>query len=189
MIALDPWYLSNLRCPLDHSTLSLDGTNLVSATGRRYPVVDGLPVMLIAEEEQTMGTARASIERAHGNADVIDQRAPDYYLETLGISDEEKVRLAELATRHLGRIDPAVSILVCGTSGSAYAHLQGDTLLADYPIPRIGLPPGNGRTLLDIGCNWGRWCIAASRAGYRAIGIDPSLGAAMAARRVAQGLR
>ncbi|MCX7362571.1 MAG: methyltransferase domain-containing protein [Alphaproteobacteria bacterium] len=188
MTALDPWYLEALRCPVDRSTLSWDGTRLVSAAGRTYPVVDGLPVMLVAEEAQTMDIARASIERAHGNLDVIDQRAPEYYLETLGISDEEKRRLVELATQRLGKIDPAVSLLVGGTSGNAYAHLIGNASLQEYPIPRIELPPGPGPSFLDIGCNWGRWCIAAARAGYSVVGIDPSLGSAMAARRVAREL-
>jgi len=41
---------------------------------------------------------------------------------------------------------------------------------------------------LDIGCNWGRWSIAAARNGYTVTGIDPQLGAVMAARRVARQL-
>jgi ubiquinone/menaquinone biosynthesis C-methylase UbiE len=36
---------------------------------------------------------------------------------------------------------------------------------------------------LDIGCSWGRWSISAARRGWHVIGIDPSLGAIMAARR------
>src|SRR5438128_9905489 len=47
------------------------------------------------------------------------------------------------------------------------------------------LPFSRGQSLLDIGCNWGRWCIAAARKGYGPIGLDPSLGAIMAAKRVA----
>jgi SAM-dependent methyltransferase len=50
------------------------------------------------------------------------------------------------------------------------------------------LPPGGGRPLLDVGCSWGRWTVAAARRGYDAVGIDPSLGAVMAARRVARQL-
>jgi ubiquinone/menaquinone biosynthesis C-methylase UbiE len=42
--------------------------------------------------------------------------------------------------------------------------------------------------LLDVGCHWGRWCVSASRAGFRAIGIDPFLPAVRAARRVAKQL-
>jgi ubiquinone/menaquinone biosynthesis C-methylase UbiE len=41
---------------------------------------------------------------------------------------------------------------------------------------------------LDIGCNWGRWSIAAARKGFSVVGIDPSLGAVMAARRIANEL-
>lgn len=48
--------------------------------------------------------------------------------------------------------------------------------------------PGNGRTLLDAGCNWGRWSFAAARAGYVPIGVDPALGAVRAASRVAKQL-
>jgi ubiquinone/menaquinone biosynthesis C-methylase UbiE len=37
--------------------------------------------------------------------------------------------------------------------------------------------------LLDVGCNWGRWSISGARNGWNVVGIDPSLGAIMAARR------
>ena len=47
--------------------------------------------------------------------------------------------------------------------------------LPKYPIPDIPLEEGRGRTLVDIGCNWGRWTVAAARRGYRPIGVDPSL--------------
>jgi SAM-dependent methyltransferase len=57
-----------------------------------------------------------------------------------------------------------------------------------YPIPEIRLPPGEGRTFLEVGCNWGRWCVSAARRGYRVVGIDPSLDAIRAARRVAAEL-
>jgi len=67
-----------------------------------------------------------------------------------------------------------------------YKHLIG--ALDRYPIPDIPLPPGQGRLLLDVGCSWGRWSLAAAAAGYDTVGIDPSLGAVMAARRVARQL-
>jgi SAM-dependent methyltransferase len=41
---------------------------------------------------------------------------------------------------------------------------------------------------LEIGSNWGRWCIAAAQRGYRVVGIDPSLRSILAARRVARQL-
>ena len=186
MATLDPWYLSTLRCPADGSKLHLDNSDLISENGRKYPIVDGVPVMLLEEQEQTMGIARATIERAKGNREVVDQRAPEYYLETLGVSDAEKLRLIELASMECRFIDPVVSVIIAATSGYAYKSLIGNASLKEYPIPSIGLSAaGNGQDLLDIGCNWGRWCVAAARLGYRVVGLDPSLGAIMAARRVA----
>jgi ubiquinone/menaquinone biosynthesis C-methylase UbiE len=52
----------------------------------------------------------------------------------------------------------------------------------------LRLPGQPGQTLLDIGCSWGRWSIAAARKGYDVVGIDPSLGAIMAAKRVSASL-
>ncbi|HEV8686277.1 MAG TPA: class I SAM-dependent methyltransferase, partial [Gaiellaceae bacterium] len=57
-----------------------------------------------------------------------------------------------------------------------------------YPIPDFPLQRGDGELLLDIGCNWGRWTIAAAQRGYRPIGIDPSFEAIVAARRIARQL-
>ena len=47
---LDPELVNLLRCPLTRSKLSLEGDELVAETGGlRYPVRDGIPVMLIEE--------------------------------------------------------------------------------------------------------------------------------------------
>ena len=83
-------------------------------------------------------------------------------------------------------IDPVVQAVVGATCGGLYRHLVGR--LETYPIPELPLPPGNGELFLEIGCNWGRWCVAAARSGYRVVGIDPSLEAIAAARRVAHQL-
>lgn len=45
-------------------------------------------------------------------------------------------------------------------------------------------PPGDGKLLVDIGGNWGRWVVAAARAGYTVIGIDIHLEGLRAATRV-----
>jgi SAM-dependent methyltransferase len=67
-----------------------------------------------------------------------------------------------------------------------YESLIGN--LSTYPIPDISLPHGRGEFLLDVGCNWGRWTIAAAKRGYRAVGMDPNPEAVLAARRVARQL-
>lgn len=47
---VDPDLISILRCPLTHSPLRQEGDFLVAqAGGLRYPVRDGIPVMLIEE--------------------------------------------------------------------------------------------------------------------------------------------
>jgi SAM-dependent methyltransferase/uncharacterized protein YbaR (Trm112 family) len=186
MADLDPWYLDHLVDPVDKSRLSWTGAALRSEGGREYPVVDGVPVMLVPDVEQTLDLASASVRRSRGA--LIDGRAPHLYLETVGISEAEKLTLLDLVATGRNRIDPIVLMLLGATSGYAYEHLVGSDGLAEYPIPSIRLPPGGGKRLLDVGCSWGRWSIAAARAGYDVVGLDPSIGAIMAARRVAAEL-
>jgi SAM-dependent methyltransferase len=52
----------------------------------------------------------------------------------------------------------------------------------------LRLPPGQGKRILDVGCNWGRWCVAAAKIGYRPVGIDPSLGSVLGAQQVCRQL-
>lgn len=53
---VDPELVSILRCPLTHSALRQEGEFLVAETGGlRYPVRDGIPVMLIEEAQLPAG--------------------------------------------------------------------------------------------------------------------------------------
>jgi SAM-dependent methyltransferase/uncharacterized protein YbaR (Trm112 family) len=183
MMPVDPWFIANLACPVDQQPLTDDAGSLVCANRHRYPVVDGVPVMLRSDVPSTIVLADASLQRTRGAG--IDQRAPHLYLESLGISEDEKQGVIELAAQS-SSIDPVVAYLVAATNGLMYKHLIGR--LRGYPIPELALPPGHGKRLLDVGCSWGRWSIAANRLGYDVLGIDPSLGAVMAARRVARQL-
>lgn len=79
-------------------------------------------------------------------------------------------------------IDPYVQNAVAGTCGILYLPLMNR--LSRYPIPHFRLPSVEGRSLIDIGCNWGRWSIAAAQKGYSVIGLDPNLDAIRAAARV-----
>lgn len=87
---------------------------------------------------------------------------------------------------HAREVDPFVQEMVPATSGYLYQPLQYK--LREYPIPELRLPDGHGKRFLDIGCNWGRWSIAATKKGYVVSGIDPHGLAIPAARRVAQQL-
>ena len=181
--AMDPWFLEHLACPRDASALALTDGELRCGSGHVYPIVDGVPVMLLDDVRQTFGAAASSLSRARGES--TDNRAPELYLESVEISDSEKSGVVELAARN-PVVDPVVAFLVAATNGLMYRHLIGK--LTAYPIPALDLPAGDGRRLLDVGCSWGRWTLAASARGYEAVGIDPSLGAIMAARRVARQL-
>lgn len=175
----DPWFLENLVCPTDKQPLSwdADASVLRSAAGRSYPVVDGVPVMLPAEIEPTLSGMKASLER---HADDTP-----WYLSSVLLSDDEKDGIRHLIATG-SAVDPVAAYLVAATNGIGYKHLIGS--LKEYPIPEIRLPAGEGKVLLDVGCSWGRWCVAAARKGYQPVGMDPSLGAVMAARRVTQHL-
>ena len=82
-------------------------------------------------------------------------------------------------------IDEHVRASLIKTHGNLYRGVE----LTRYPIPLFPLlPAGEGRTLLDVGCNWGRWTIAAARAGWRPTGIDLAKKSVGAARRVAEQL-
>lgn len=182
MTALDPWYLENLVCPIDRDKFSCAGRFLRCLRGHAFPVVDGMPVLLRDDVPQTpLGAIRAALARAQGKSEVIDRRAPDLYLESLGLTEEEKLGILRLA-REGGGIDPVANYAVAGTGGSMYRHLRGR--LTDYPIPELRLPDAHGETFLEIGCHWGRWCVAAARKGYTVVGLEPTLAGAMAARRI-----
>jgi SAM-dependent methyltransferase/uncharacterized protein YbaR (Trm112 family) len=183
MTSISPWLAARLVCPRDHGALGDAGGTLTCANGHRYPVVDGVPVMLLDDVPPTLNGARHSTTRASNGA--ADSPVSNWYLESVEISEDEKRGVLELARQH-PPIDPVVSYLVAATNGLMYRHLIGR--LDCYPIPVLDLPDGDGRTLLDVGCSWGRWSIAAAKRGYTPVGIDPSLGAVMAARRVAKQL-
>lgn len=183
---MDSWYLDNLICPVDKKPLEYKDGVLISSSQLKYPVIDGIPVMLVDDIEQTMPLVTASLERAKNNSSIIDTRMENLYLESLGISEDEKKGVIELAQKNEPGIDPVVSYIVGATSGYSYKELIGK--VKSYPIPELRLPNVTDKLLLDVGCNWGRWSIAASRKGYTVIGIDPSLGAVMAAKRVASQL-
>jgi SAM-dependent methyltransferase len=150
-----------LACPVDLSPLRLDGQTLRCDRGHVFPVVDGIPILL-----------RADVQQTHWAAD-------------LALLANVAPAIPEPDVRP-GDIDPFVQEAIGATGGYMYEPLVGR--LTEYPIPRMPLPPGAGRLLLDVGCSWGRWSIAAARAGYAVVGIDPALDGVRAAQRVCRQL-
>jgi SAM-dependent methyltransferase/uncharacterized protein YbaR (Trm112 family) len=181
-MAVDSFLLERLVCPRHQVPLSNDGSSLCCTHEHRYPVVDGIPVLL-DDGPQTLWIAESSLEHARQPEKYAAQ--DPYHLNTM-IAPDQQGQFRELLSKPGQTIDPIVSIMVGATNGIAYLHLIGK--LGEYPIPELRLPPAKGQVLLDVGCNWGRWSIAAARLGYKPIGIDPSLGAVLAAKRVATQL-
>jgi SAM-dependent methyltransferase/uncharacterized protein YbaR (Trm112 family) len=176
---IDARLLGLLACPRDHGELRVENGRLCCDHGHSYPIVDGVPVFLLAEREQTIGIASASLQAAE-----TASGAP-LYVATIGLTDEQR-RAIERDWSPSAKIDSVISYLIGATSGWGYVDLVGS--LQNYPIPDIPVGHGSGQLLLDIGSNWGRWSVSAARKGWRVVGIEPSLGAIMAARRAFSGL-
>jgi SAM-dependent methyltransferase/uncharacterized protein YbaR (Trm112 family) len=174
---MDIRLLKVLQCPQCRSQLELESDRLLCHLGHNYPIVDGVPIFVLPDKEQTIGIAMASYNAA------TDKGRGPLYLDTIGLSDAESAGIQKkwAENRQTDRIDPAISYLIGATSGLGYVHLLGR--LKNYPIPNIPVVAAAGNLLLDVGCNWGRWSISAARIGWQVVGIDPSLGAIMAARR------
>jgi SAM-dependent methyltransferase/uncharacterized protein YbaR (Trm112 family) len=161
-VTLDPFLVANLVCPRDRSDLEAAGDVLDCARHHRYQVVGDIPVMLLDDVPQTLAVADDSLR---ASSDATD--AP---------------------TQSTNGVDAYVQEAIAATGGLLYKGLIDS--LTEYPIPAMRLPRATGQReyLLDIGSNWGRWCIAASRLGYEPVGIDPGLKSIQAASRVARQL-
>jgi SAM-dependent methyltransferase/uncharacterized protein YbaR (Trm112 family) len=160
------WLISNLRCPRDHGPFVQSGRELICQSGHHFPIIDGIPVMLLPEKPDTGPFFAETLERAKDDPPYEDARKSN-----------------PLAP---GEIDHICQRQVSGSCGHMYVPLINK--LTRYPIPRLRLKPSNGGRLLDIGCAWGRWSLAAASIGYRAVGIDPSIHKVLAARRIATQL-
>lgn len=183
MTSVDRNLLELLRCPATGENLRSEGRGLVSESGRRFPVVQGVPVLFVEEDLPPFPAATKSSDQA--KRVLAGEPLPDDgFLETVGISDAERREVEARWRARSSRIDPVVEALLAATGGRAFRDPR--RRLESYPIPEFPGPAGRGELLLDVGSGWGRWCFAAERAGWSPVGIDPSLGAVLAARRVAR---
>lgn len=181
---MDDDFLGSLRCPADGSSLRRDGEDwLVSEGGRRYPVVQGVPVLLRDDVPDTLWVASASRNAAFAWAQ--GDRPDPRFIDTLGLSEGERAELHERVSE-ANDDTTVISFMLRATSGYMYSHLLRKTL-SSVPIPAFRLS-GTGEALLDVGCNWGRWVVAAQRAGFVPVGLDPSLGGVLAGKRLCETL-
>jgi hypothetical protein len=86
---------------------------------------------------------------------------------------------------YAGKILWIVQQQVAATNGIHFLKTIGE--LNEYPIPEIPVvPAATDNLLLDIGCGWGRWLVAASRKNFIPVGIDLRLEFCETARKVVQ---
>jgi ubiquinone/menaquinone biosynthesis C-methylase UbiE/uncharacterized protein YbaR (Trm112 family) len=167
---MQEWLVKMLRCPQDGNELEHSVDHLVCMGGHRYLIVDGIPVMLFDDKDAThdyIPKTLKKVARIEGGETVetvvpIKENKPD-------------------------EIDEYVAGILPYTCGNLYyPAMQG---VDRYPFPELRIPDSaSGELFLDVGCNWGRWSIAAAMKGYRVVGIDPSLKAVQAAGRIARQL-
>jgi ubiquinone/menaquinone biosynthesis C-methylase UbiE/uncharacterized protein YbaR (Trm112 family) len=169
-----------LTCPRDHKILDAAEGGLACARGHFYPVLDGIPVMLIAEAPETIGIAAESWRVTNSGSTDED----GLYADTLGLNSAERAAVRTEWSESNWKVDPVASHLVAAAGGFMYRHLRGK--LKDYPIPVFPMPLRRDTKLLDVGCNWGRWSLSAAKVGAWPTGIDPSLGAVAAMKRIAK---
>ena len=153
-----------LVCPIDKTPLARGGQQLACPEGHAYRMVGEVPILLAQ--------------------DIPDSHP--YFEESRLAATATSPSDAASAAGSLDDVDPFVQQEIVKTNGILYRASLGT--LRRYPIPDIPLPTGQGARLLDIGCNWGRWCIAATRRGYQVVGVDPGLAAIQAAYRVSRVL-
>jgi SAM-dependent methyltransferase len=159
---LPGWLLERLRCPAHGTALTREADALICACGERFPIVGGVPVLL--------------------RADVVHTR-PDVAARSIAL---DRLALHDQALPDDVVVDPYVANVLVGSNGNLYRRVGA---LNRYPIPILPVVPvRDGEILLDEGCHWGRWCLAAARAGFRPVGVDVSLDHVLTAVRVARRL-
>lgn len=151
------WLERNLVCPRDHTPLDRGAASLACSQGHTYPVVDGIPVLIVEEADPTNPLVFNDTRERVAAGVPSDTEASEF-----------------------------VQSMMQRTCGFLYSELRNG--LPRYPIPEIRLPDGDGKVLLDVGCNWGRWTVAGGRKGYQVVGLDPNLNALIAAKHVVKEL-
>jgi 2-polyprenyl-3-methyl-5-hydroxy-6-metoxy-1,4-benzoquinol methylase/uncharacterized protein YbaR (Trm112 family) len=170
-------WLDFLVDPVDRRTLSFDGRSLIAGNGIRYPIIEGIPVLLRADVAPTLHGALRTLKLA----DRARQGEAIDFLAALNRPNSVKEQIRREIAAGSDAAEAVIRRLVRATNGYGYRDLSATD---KPPIPQFP-QRGTGEHLLDVGCSWGRWTIAAARAGFRPIGIDPQLGPLLAAKRFA----
>ena len=171
------WLRDCLVDPVERQPLFFAGDRLVARNGANYPIVEGIPVLLRADLAATHRGAMRTVKLA----DMARQGLPIDLIAAVNLREELKAQIRREIAAGSDAAEAVIRRLVPLSNGFGYRDLApGDAI----PIPQF-FARGGSESLLDIGSSWGRWTIAAARAGFRAVGLDPMLGPLMAAKRFA----
>ena len=151
--------LKLLACPRDHAELRVEHGVLICQHRHQFAFEDGIPIFAENPRREPIPLNMGPCPRRE-NATHAGARG-------------------EL-------IDPFVNDWIVNTNGNLYWRARGR--LPRYPIPDWPFGRGDGKLLVDIGCSWGRWSIAAARAGFAPVGTDVHVDALAAAARVSRQL-
>ncbi len=150
-----------LVCPLDRTGLTGRGDILTCTHGHAYPICGGIPVLISTETTPPHISARRALDPA--------ERAI-----ALALDDGQTPPPTE--------VHCLVRDIQGATSGNMFHAAR--YRFTSYPIPEIRLPDGADKRLLDVGCGWGRWSVAAAQKGYRVTAVDHNFERLVIARRV-----
>jgi SAM-dependent methyltransferase/uncharacterized protein YbaR (Trm112 family) len=143
-----------------------------------------LEVLACPHDGSTLSLHGDALACEQGHNFAVEQGIPVFFE---GARREElpgNMAPAQLSPR-VESIDPFVDHWLVNTHGNLYWGARGR--LRRYPIPVWPHgAQGQGKVLVDVGCSWGRWSMAAARAGYRPIGVDVHLDALSAGGRVSR---
>ena len=157
--SLNDALLRILACPHDHTKLRVENGALVCERAHQFPFEDGIPIFAENPRREPIPLNMGPCPHPSDGPHAAAQSE---------------------------QIDRFVNDWIVNTNGNLYWRARGR--LPRYPIPNWPFGPGDGKTLVDIGCSWGRWSIAAARAGFAPVGTDVHIDALAAAARVSRQL-
>jgi|SRR5579859_355380 len=157
--SLNDALLRILACPNDHTKLRVENGSLVCERAHQFSFEDGIPIFAENPRREPIPLNMEPYPHPDDGARAPARGEP---------------------------IDPFVNDWIVNTNGNLYWRVRG--WLPRYPIPEWRFGASKGQVMVDIGCSWGRWSIAAARAGFVPIGTDVHVDALAAAARVSRQL-
>ncbi len=128
---MNPWLLDILACPRHHTRLTPASNALTCPDGCSFPVLEDVPVMLLEEAQETMGVAQTSLRQAK-------EPSTDggLYVESLGLTEQQKQAILQLAASNNTGVDPVVSYLVSATNGVSYGSIPFPICVCRHPMAK-----------------------------------------------------